>query len=68
MNKCPHCGKENRIAIKQAISGINCESQILFNIIKIACSSCRKQYFRSVSPVATARIQRSKNENKDEKW
>ena len=60
MNKCPKCAKENVIEIKQACRSFNCESRILFNIMKIVCNACKHEYYTSVAPVMTAKMEEKK--------
>ncbi len=64
VNKCPSCGKENIIEIKQAARTMNCDARILFNILKVVCMSCRHEYYTSVSPVMRAKME-EKNKRDD---
>jgi len=64
-NRCPKCGTENMIQMKQACRAVNCDARILFNILRIVCASCRHEYYTSIAPTMHAKVQ-NRGEKGDE--
>lgn len=57
---CPKCGKVYDYRIQQAIKGYNCDTQIIFNILKVTCATCKHQFFASVAPTPMFKMEKKK--------